>query len=124
MREGILCGIAARGAIETGSGLTVGCVGTLLIRAPEMRQVLNVFPHGRLKDRVVKGVCPSRGVRLAGRRPAGAEVSFSCRWVSIFSITTGSSMQTRACPASVASALGITFTRPTAFTAGFDIDIA
>ena len=33
------------------------------------------------------------GARLAGNRPVPAEAAFSFRWVSIFSITTGSSMQ-------------------------------
>ncbi len=47
-----------------------------------------------------------------GSRPAAAEVSFPCTWARIFSMTAGSSMQARACPASAASALGITFTVP------------
>ena len=33
------------------------------------------------------------GARLSGNRPVSAEAAFSFRWVSIFSMTTGSSMQ-------------------------------
>jgi len=52
------------------------------------------------------------GARHRGCREASAKASFSSRWVRIFSITTRSSMQARACPASVASALGMIFTAP------------
>jgi hypothetical protein len=32
------------------------------------------------------------GARLAGNRPVAAEATFSCRWVRIFSMTTGASI--------------------------------
>ena len=45
-------------------------------------------------------VTQGRGARTEGNRPAGSGAAFSFRWVSIFLITTGSSMQ------------AITFTAP------------
>jgi len=36
---------------------------------------------------------PAGGARLWGSRSCGPEVTFSCRWVRILSMTTGSSMQ-------------------------------
>ena len=52
------------------------------------------------------------GARLSGNRGAARVAAFSSRCISIFLMTTGSSMQARACPASAASALGMTLALP------------
>ena len=55
---------------------------------------------------------PCGGARLWGSTTGSLNAAFLSRWERILSMTRGSSIQARACPASAASALGMTLTAP------------
>jgi hypothetical protein len=102
--------------LDTGRGvMTLAYAGNLAPRKPIriLVQAFGSLPLGWVEG--LEGVTQrgQRGrARLSDRRGVATEASFPCKWARIFSITTGSSMQVRACPASAASALGITFAVP------------
>jgi len=102
--------------LDTGRGvMTLAYAGDLPPRKPIgiLAQALGSLPLGWIEG--LEGVSQRGqrgGARLSDRTGVATETSVPCKWARIFSITTGSSMQVRACPASAASALGITFAVP------------